>query len=523
MAKIIGSYDNLAEAQAAATRLAATGVARDHISIIGHGGRPSNLKKSLLWGGALGVGLALLPPHDGVLYLAGHLARAAALHTLGVTFKGMLAGAATGGVYDLLRGSGLGRRTWLEATGIIASGRFALALDGDWVTARQARAAIGAGDAQADEYLVRMVNRYGYEHQSFVLLYGGMEVWRSQEPEAAVLYRRVGRVALVGAAPLTERANLREVITRFLDHCRERNLDCVMLPLSKEAADVARECGMGLLKIGESGYFKLPEWKPAGNRGKKVRAGVNQARKAGIVVERYEPLSDQDDRTQAEIEELCQEWINTREVDALGWLLELDPFKLAEYKRYFLARAENGHLEGMLACCPIPARNGWYLEDLIRRPGADRGVSELLIAEALRSLAAEGAELATLATSPLAGIETDAPNAEFKYFARLLRLIYEHLDIFYHFKTLHRFKAKFAPSFVEHDFVAIYPPRIRLRMALSLISAFDPGGLSGMMASKLRKLWRKARQTKSKREPIQEKGASKRLSPQSTTRHRKPL
>lgn len=151
----------------------------------------------------------------------------------------------------------------------------------------------------------------------------------------------------------------------------------------------------------------------------------------------------------------------------------------------------------MLACCPIPARNGWYLEDLIRRPGADRGVSELLIAEALKSLAEEGAELATLATSPLAGIEPDAPNAEFKYFARLLSLIYEHLDAFYHFKALHRFKAKFAPSFVEHDFVAIYPPRIRLRMALAVIGAFDPGGLSGMMVSKLRKLWRESRETKS--------------------------
>jgi len=500
MAKIIGAFDNLMEAQAAAKRLAATGIANDNISIIGRGGRPSRgrskLKKSLLWGGALGAGLALLPPHGGILYLAAHLARSTALHALGVTVKGMLAGAVTAGVFDLLRSAGLDRRAALEAAEIIAAGRFALALDGDWATTQQARNTIDAGRPQADEYLVEMVNRYGYEHQSFVLLYGGMEVWRLHKPEAAVLYRRVGRVVVVGAAPLTARAHLREVIQRFLAHCRERNFDCLMLPLCNETAAVARECGMGLLKIGESGYFKLPEWKPAGNRGKKVRAGVNQARKAGIVVERYDPLSNRDKRTRAEIEELCQAWINTREVDALGWLLELDPFKLAEYKRYFLARAANGHLEGMLACCPIPARNGWYLEDLIRRPGADRGVSELLIVEALRSFAAEGAELATLATSPLAGIEPAEVDPGFKFLARLLRLIYEHLDAFYHFKALHRFKAKFAPSFVEHEFVAIYPPRIRLRMALSVIGAFDPGGLSGVMASKLRRLWNGARQTK---------------------------
>lgn len=247
---------------------------------------------------------------------------------------------------------------------------------------------------------------------------------------------------------------------------------------------------MGLLKIGESGYFKLPEWKPAGDRAKKVRAGVNQARKAGITVERYDPnQANQGARARAEIEDLCQAWINTREIDALGWLLELDPFALSEHKRYFLARAADGHLEGMLACSPIPARRGWYLEDLIRRPGAGRGVSELLVVEALKHLAAEGAELATLATSPLAGIE---PEGDFKNLARLLKLIYEHLDAFYHFKALHRFKAKFAPSFVETDYVAIYPPRIRLRMILGVIGALDPGGLSGVMASKLRRLWRES-------------------------------
>ncbi|MBO0860613.1 MAG: DUF2156 domain-containing protein [Chloracidobacterium sp.] len=504
MARIIGAFDNLAEAQAAAKQLVTTGVPHDDISIIGCGGKPSlkqpNLKKSLLWGGALGAGLALLPPHDGIFYLAGHLARPVALHALGVTVKGVLAGAATGGAFDRLRYSGLDRRAALEAAEIIAEGRYALALDGDWATARRACATIGAAGANADEYLVEMVNRYGYEHQSFMLLYGGMEVWRLHEPEAAVLYRRIGQVALVGAAPLTAPEHLREVIQRFLAHCREQNLDCLMLPLCNETAMIARECGMGLLKIGESGYFNLNEWKPAGNRGKNVRACVNQARKAGVAVERYDPQSNQDQRARTEIEELCQAWIDTREVDALGWLLELDPFKLAGHKRYFLARAANGRLEAMLACCPIPARNGWYLEDLIRRPGADRGVNELLITEAFRSLAEEGAELATLATSPLAGIEPNEPDIEFKYLSRLLRLIYEHLDAFYHFKTLHRFKAKFAPSFVEDDFVAIYPPRIRPRMALSLIGAFDPGGLSGVVASKLRKLWHEARKTKSRAE-----------------------
>jgi phosphatidylglycerol lysyltransferase len=265
-----------------------------------------------------------------------------------------------------------------------------------------------------------------------------------------------------------------------------------MLPVGAEYAAIARSSGMALLHIGDSGYFKLPEWKPAGDRAKKVRAGVNQARKAGVRVERYDPAHNPDARTRAEIESLCQAWINTREVDALGWLLELDPFSLSEHKRYFLARNAEGQLEGMLACSPIYPRRGWYLEDLIRRPDAKRGVSELLVVEAINHLSAEGAELATLATSPLAGIEPNQLTGSFKQLARLLRFIYEHLDTFYHFKALHRFKAKFAPSFVEPEYVAIYPPRIRLRMIYAVIGAFDPSGFTGVMTSKLRRLWRQS-------------------------------
>jgi phosphatidylglycerol lysyltransferase len=493
MIKIIEAYQNLQSAQEALKLIAESVGEPGRLSIIGPGQSQINDKsrfnKPWLWGVALGAVVGFALPGGGHLLLAGRLARAVAMHALGVTAKGILAGAATGGTVDLLSRLGFDRQSALEAAEVVAQGRYAIALDGDWVTMQRARIALGVRRSP-DPYLFEMVRRYGYEYQSFLSLYGGMQSWVSRDPEAAVVYRRVGRVAVVAAAPLTARGDLLEVTRRFLDFCGRQKLDCLMLPVGGEYAAIARSCGMALLHVGESGYFKLPEWRPAGDRAKKVRAGVNQAARAGVRVEPYDPSRRLDLRARAEIEEVCQAWVNTREVDALGWLLELDPFHLSENKRYFLARRSDGKLEGMLVCSPIYARDGWYLEDLIRRPGAERGVSELLIVEALKRLAAEGAGLATLGTSPLAGVE---PQGPFKQTSRLLKLIYEHLDAFYHFKALHRFKAKFAPSFVDQEYVAIYPPRIRLRMALAVIGAFDPAGFTGMMASKLRRIWRQAR------------------------------
>lgn len=494
MAKIVGTFDTLAEAQDAVSRLITNGIENKCLSIIGRGTqptqKPARLKQAITWGSVLGAAVALMLPHGGILYLAGHLARAAAWHVLGVTVKGILVGAATGGSFDVLRRAGLDRRAAREAAEIIQAGRVAVLLNGDWVTTQRARFALGRHQAEIDPFLLEMVKRYGAEHQSFLSLYRGMEVWSSSNPEAAIVFRKVGRVAVVVSAPLTAPENMASAIRSFLHYCDVQKLDCLMLPLGKQNAEVARQCGMALLPIGESGYFDLSNWKPAGDRCKKVRAGINQARRAGITVEKYDWEAGRNDQTYAEIETLCQEWINTREIDALGWLLELDPFYLSEHKRYFLARSADGHVEAFLACSPIMARRGWYLEDLIRKPVADRGVSELLITEALKYLAAEGAEIATLGTSPLAGIE---PGGQFKKIERLLKLIYDHLDAFYHFKALHRFKAKFATTYTDPEFLALYPPRIRLRMLLAVIGAFDPGGLSNVMVSKLRRLWRESR------------------------------
>lgn len=486
MAKVIATYPSLDAAQQAVAQLCASGIDAARLQVIApprasavHGAR---WRKTVLWGGALGAAATLLLPGGVPLLISGHLTRAAALHALGLMTKGVVTGAATSGTCNLLWRVGPERRA-LQAT---PTEQFAVAVQGEWLDVQRAQRTLGA-EAPPEPRLLALVRRCGYEHQSFLSLYTGMQVWYAREVEGAVVYRLVGRVAVVAAAPLAAPADLSHVTQQFLAYCTERKWDCLMLPVGANFAAVAQACGMGLLHIGESGYFRLPEWQPAGDRAKKVRAGINQARKAGVHIKVHDPTTDAAAR--AEIEELCQAWVDTREVDALGWLLELAPFRLSAHKRYFLARDAAGRLIGMLACAPIYARRGWYLEDLIRSPQAERGTSELLVVEALRQLAAEGAQLATLGTAPLAGT---APVTQFKLLARALRLVYEHLDAFYHFKNLHRFKAKFAPSYVEPEYVAIYPPRIRLRLILAVIGALDPAGCRGVIASKLRRYWQAA-------------------------------
>src|SRR4029450_9445075 len=136
---------------------------------------------------------------------------------------------------------------------------------------------------------------------------------------------------------------------------------------------------------------------PGAVRAKRARAGVNQARRAGV---RVAEVVEIDRRLVRETACLCKSWLATRR-SALRfeWLLTVDLFLHEERKKYFTARDARGRLVGFLAASPIPARRGWYLEDVLRSKDAPNGTADLLVVEALGLLKRAGAKIATLGTA----------------------------------------------------------------------------------------------------------------------------
>ncbi len=360
-------------------------------------------------------------------------------------------------------------------------------LSPDWSLPGAVTTAMPPLAAAPQTRLLALLAAYGYEYQSFLSLADRAQVWFAQANEGAVVFQCCQQVAIVTAAPLAAPEHWAAVTQEFLTYCRAQNLSCLMLPVSAAYAQIARTCGMGLLPIGTSGYFSLPTWQPTGDRAKKVRAGVNQARKAGITVMHLAPPAKLSLPTQAAIAELCQVWLQSHAIAPLDWLLALAPCQWSAYKHYFLAYQADGQMVGILVCSPFAARQGWYLEDLIRRPDAARGVNELLVVTALQSLAQTGAQLATLGTSPLAELRPE--SGQFPRLTRLLRWCYRYGDRIYPCQSLHRFKTKFAPTFVEQEYIAIWPPRVQGRMVQGLLHLLHPGGWRGLCLTKWQKFW----------------------------------
>ena len=253
--------------------------------------------------------------------------------------------------------------------------------------------------------------------------------------------------------------------------------------------------GFRAVKVGASPYFDLQTWNPRGDSAKKLRAGVNQARRAGVEVEMIPDAIDES--LKKETAKLCMDWLDSRRsATTFGWLIALDPFLHREHKKYFAARV-NGRLVGFLAASPIPARRGWYLEDVLREPDAPQGTSTLLVVEALAKLKAEGSALATLGTSPLTTDGPDDVPTEHHMVARALDVASRRLGRFYNFEGLRRFKGKFVPSWWESEYAlhqrgVTIPPRV----GHAIVRALVPGGLTQLLTRQALRITRLENVTK---------------------------
>jgi phosphatidylglycerol lysyltransferase len=364
---------------------------------------------------------------------------------------------------------------WLAASGSAGYGaRYMKArIDAALTARRRSRLPDPTGE------LLRLQTLYGYNPHSLVSIAPGALVWSTPDIDGAIIYGEFGHVWLVAGDPLAPLNDMAELARQFAAFAKRQNRVVAFVPASSEFARLIPPDDFTAVKVGASPYFDLKSWNPRGDSAKKLRAGVNQARRAGVEMV-HESL---DDSLKKETAQLCMSWLNARRsATTFGWLIALDPFLHSGYKKYFTARV-NGKLVGFLAASPIPARQAWYLEDVLHEPDAPPGTATLLIVEALAQLKAEGVPLATLGTSPLVTDgPDDVPSGEHPVIDRALRLASQRLGAFYNFEGLRRFKGKFVPSFWESEYAlgqrgAVMPPRV----AYAIVRALVPGGVTQLL------------------------------------------
>lgn len=138
-----------------------------------------------------------------------------------------------------------------------------------------------------------------------------------------------------------------------------------------------------------------------------------------------------------------------------------------------LAFAANGSLEAFVSWLPVPARRGWTLDLMRRRPDSTYGAMEALMVRAIEEAARQGIDEVSLGVAPRVIAAGDPSGAA----DRALRTMYWGLDRFQRSRTLHRFKAKFSPRW-EDRYLAVPGASTLPEVMIALVRAHLPVGVT---------------------------------------------
>ena len=149
----------------------------------------------------------------------------------------------------------------------------------------------------------------------------------------------------------------------------------------------------------------------------------------------------------------------------MGFLVRVELSPFAAHRRCFVAEID-GRAVGFAAAVPVPARGGWFVEDLIRDARAPNGTAELLVDAVMRWAAATGSGWVTLGLAPLAGEVAPA-----------LRLARRGGALLYDFEGLRTFKAKLRPGAWSSISLSHPASQSAAVSIVDALAAFAPGGL----------------------------------------------
>lgn len=315
-----------------------------------------------------------------------------------------------------------------------------------------------------------IVRRWGWNGTSYQILNPGFSFWLDAERDAVIGYVTHHKVRVVGGAPV----------------CPEENFDDVLRAFERDA----QACGEGVFYFGAEWRLASfasadprritfpigaqPVWAPDVLLGEfrkhsSLRAQLNRARNKGVTTR---VLRVHADASVGGMRACLQEWIERRGLPALHFLIETETLDDLLDRRVLVAERD-GHIIGFLVATPIPARNGWLIEQNVRGAHAPNGTAELLFHDTTAVLAEQNASMVTLGLAPLAHRGEPLVDRAPQWLHHLLDALRAHGKHFYNFEGLEAFKSKFGGSQWDPVYASAAPATSLSRALLAVTAAFS--------------------------------------------------
>ncbi len=318
-----------------------------------------------------------------------------------------------------------------------------------------------------------LVLRYGWNATAYQILNPGIELWFSRAGDGVVGFVKHRQTRVVGGAPVCELARLESILSEFADDTRAQGERlCFFGAGERLDAKLGSSSRWARVLLGAQPVWNPSRWSRSVARRSSLRAQFNRARNKGIVVSEW---PHEVAENHPALRRCLADWLNARPLPPLHFMVEPETLSDLRDRRVFVAERDGRGAVGFTILSPVPARDGWLVEQIVRGRGAPNGTAELLIDAAMRAVAESGSTYATLGLSPLSERAAVAAVSQPLWLRLTLQSVRLHGTRFYNFIGLDAFKAKFNPEIWEPIYAIGEGPAFKPRDLYAIAGAFSGG------------------------------------------------
>ena len=330
-----------------------------------------------------------------------------------------------------------------------------------------------------------LILEFGWNATAYQILNPGLTLWFTARRDGVIGLVRHGRTVVVGGAPVCALDRLDAIAAEFDGAARARGYRVCYFGAGDRLDNLyAADAGWSRVLLGAQPAWDPRSWSDAVGKRQSLRGQFNRARNKGVRVSEWPP--DVSENHPA-LRRCLSEWLTTRHLPPLHFLVEPETLDHLRDRRVFVAESGMREVVAFTVLSPIPARNGWLVEQIVRGRGAPNGTAELLLDTAMRAVAASGATYATLGLSPLSQRAVVEPIPQPLWLRLVLKWVRVHGARFYNFGGLESFKAKFNPDAWEPIYAIARGKRFSPRTLYAIAGAFSGGAPLRLIAKALRR------------------------------------
>ncbi len=309
--------------------------------------------------------------------------------------------------------------------------------------------------------VLELVREHGWNATSFQTLEEGYEYFFTAD--GCVAYVDTGAAWVAAGAPIAPSSAIAQVLEAFLAAARGAERRACLFATEERLLEL---CGERLrsLRIGEQPVWDPREWSAILRRRRSLREQLRRARAKGVAVREVAASELDGGLTRAAIARLAERWLRSRHLAPMEFLVRVELFSFTADRRCFVAERD-GQIVGVAGVVPVPARGGWFIEDVLRDPQAPNGTPELLIDAVMTWASERGVTWLTLGLAPLAGDVSP-----------LLRAARRSGALLYDFRGVRSYKAKLEPERWLPIFLSYPPSQGSARSLVDALWAFTRTG-----------------------------------------------